>query len=142
MDERYKAVGGDIFAGGFTVGVSKHFDVLAHFEENMYGVRSSKLNFPNMPIFVGVDTNRKLGFDYIRKTHGKVHFVYTNPPCAVFSVCGSTMKWGQEGWRKDPRQKCWHNCFSMLEELDPDFYATESVVRAFTVGREFVDAFS
>ena len=40
-----KAIGSHIFAGGFTLGVEKHFDVLAHFEgDGAYGADTFALN--------------------------------------------------------------------------------------------------
>ena len=45
-----KALGTYIFAGGFTLGVSKHFDVEAHFEGKpaLYK-KTFKANFPKIP---------------------------------------------------------------------------------------------
>ena len=49
-----KALGTYIFAGGFTLGVKKHFDVLAHFEDKpgLYK-KTVKANFPDLPIYEG-----------------------------------------------------------------------------------------
>jgi hypothetical protein len=43
-----KALGTYIFAGGFTIGVSKHFNVLAHFEmkPGLYK-KTFQANFPD-----------------------------------------------------------------------------------------------
>jgi len=135
------ALGVDIFAGGFTVGMSKHFEVLGHLEEGSYGVKSTKLNFPHMPIIVG-QTNWKPFIDDLRVRRGRPNLVYCNPPCAMFSVAGATMRGGGNAWRSDPRQSCWHACFSVFEELLPDVFVIESVTRAFTAGREFVEQFA
>lgn len=61
--------------------------------------------------------------------------------CAMFSVAGATMRGGGDAWRRDPRQSCWWNCFDVFKEIQPTIYAVESVTRAFTAGREFVDQF-
>ena len=44
-----KALGAYIFAGGFALGVEKHFDILAHFEMKP-GVykKTFQANFPNV----------------------------------------------------------------------------------------------
>ncbi len=49
----YKVIGSFIFAGGFTVGVSKYFDVLAHLEDSNYGVNTFSANHPNIPVYIG-----------------------------------------------------------------------------------------
>jgi len=49
-----KALGAYIFAGGFTLGVSKHFDVEAHFEMKPGLYKKTFLaNFPKIPVFEG-----------------------------------------------------------------------------------------
>ena len=132
------AMGIDIFAGGYTVGVRQHFDVLAHLEENTYGVKSTKLNFPHMPVYVG-QSRWNSAVDWIKRNYGHVNFVYANPPCAVWSVAGSCMRGGRDAWKSDPRLSCWRACFGAFRYTQPDAYACESVTRAFTAGREFMD---
>ena len=136
------ALGVHIYAGGFTVGVSKHFEPLGHLEEGKigYGTPSAKLNFPHLPMISGVE-NWKPFIQDLRSRRGVPDLVYSNPPCAAFSIAGATMRGGGNAWRTDPRLSCWENCFSVLEELRPTMYVVESVVRAFTAGREFVDTF-
>ena len=133
----YNALGMDIFAGGFTVGVSKHFNVLAHLEEGPYGVKSFKLNYPNVPVVIGTDKWKPF-IDDLKREHGKIHFQYANPPCAVWSVAGSVMRGGGDAWRKDPRISCWEDCFDAFLHARPHFYACESVTRAYTAGNEFM----
>lgn len=134
------ALGVDIFAGGFTLGISQHFEILGHLEEGSYGALSSKMNFPHLPIVVGQD-NWKPFLDDLVARRGKPNLVYCNPPCAMFSIAGATMRGGGEAWRDDPRQSCWHACFSVFEYLKPDFFVIESVTRAYTAGREFIQGF-
>ena len=44
-----KALGSYIFAGGFTIGVKKHFDIEAHFEgDGAYGADTFSLNYPDI----------------------------------------------------------------------------------------------
>lgn len=125
------AVGAYIFAGGFTLGVRKHFDVQAHFEESMYGVQSSVKANPGLEVF------DKEQFWPLDRFHG-VDFLYCNPPCAPFSQAGATMRGGNDAWKTDPRLKCWRNCFVALEAIQPKVFAIESVVRALTAARSFV----
>lgn len=131
------AVGAYIFAGGFTLGVSKHFRVIAHLESGRYGVQSAKANFPDSAIHTNPATwpIRDLKRENVRLR-------YCNPPCALFSQAGATMRKGADGWKTDPRQKCWRECFLAFEGLFPDVFVLESVVRAYTAGKEFVEQFT
>jgi site-specific DNA-cytosine methylase len=115
------------------LGVQKHFDVLAHFEENNYGVATARHNFPKMPIHVGFD---KWPVDQYR---GKVNFVFANPPCAAWSLAGHTRTKGTGKWREDPRKDCTARCLTLRKELRPEVYVTESVTQAWSNGREFFE---
>lgn len=77
----------------------------------------------------------------VEDTHNFLTYGGIAHNCAAFSIAGATMRGGGNAWRTDPRLSCWENCFSVLEELRPTMYVVESVVRAFTAGREFVDTF-
>ena len=132
-----KAVGAYIFAGGFTIGVSHFFNVVAHLEESNYGVRTAQRNFPNVDIYVKPERWPLLR---LHEQHD-VDLLYCNPPCALFSTAGATMRGGHDAWKRDPRQACWKNCFVAFEALQPKIFAIESVVRAYTAGREFIDMF-
>lgn len=127
------ALGVYIFAGGFTVGVSRHFKVRAHLEDGDFGVATAKLNFPRLPIFTDPQswpTDELEGTD----------FVYCNPPCAPWSATGRSSRMGYESWKTDPRVSCVHNAFRVLEEVRPKVWVWESVTRAYTAGRDLVDA--
>lgn len=132
------AVGAYIFAGGFTIGVSKYFRVLAHLEESQYGVKTSQHNFPGLRAYTH-PTHWPL--EDLRARHD-IKLVYCNPPCALFSQAGATMRGGGDAWKTDPRQKCWRNCFVAFEAMQPDCFVIESVQRAYTAGRAFVDDFA
>jgi DNA (cytosine-5)-methyltransferase 1 len=122
-----KALGTYIFAGGFTLGVRKHFDVQAHFEmkPGLYK-KTVKANFPDLPIYEGEDEWPR------KKFKNKIDFVYCNPPCAPWSNLGSTQK-GAQAWRDDPRIKCWRDSFNLLKELEPQAIAIESVPRVYSI---------
>lgn len=140
--QELKALGVHIYAGGFTVGMSKHFEALGHLEEGKvgYGAPSAKLNYPYLPMISGVENWKPFIKDLVGR-RGKPDLVYCNPPCAMFSVAGATMRGGGDAWKKDPRQSCWWNCFDVFCEIQPQVYVVESVTRAFTAGREFIDQF-
>jgi len=127
------AIAADVFAGGFSLGVQKHFNVLAHLEESSYGVATARRNFPKIPIHVGVD-NWPLDF-----FKDKVDFVFANPPCAPFSVAGYTKTRGTDKWLTDPRLACTLTCANLRKTLRPKVYATESVTQAWSKGREFIE---
>lgn len=136
-DARPTAVGAYIFAGGFTIGVGKHFRVLAHLEASQYGVASSQRNFPGLRAYTNPD------FWPLDDLAGrKIDFLYCNPPCAPWSQAGATMKGGGDAWRKDPRLVCWRNCFVAFERIQPKVLAIESVTRALTAGAPFIEELS
>jgi site-specific DNA-cytosine methylase len=125
---KYTAVGAYIFAGNFTLGVKRVFNVLAHLEENDYGVATVRHNMPRLPVYYPPETwpLRQLRRD-------GVDFVYANPPCAPFSAMG------RHQWRNDARLQCIANVVGLTKTLRPKVLAWESVTRAFTTARELVD---
>lgn len=130
-----RAVGAYIFAGGFTIGVKEHFDVLAHLEgDKPYGADSAKLNWPDLPVYFGPSR-----WPVDRWCDPPLDFFYTNPPCAVFSPMGIVTTRGKEAWRADPRLSCWYHSFSVLERIKPRAWVLESVPQAYTVGRPVID---
>jgi DNA (cytosine-5)-methyltransferase 1 len=128
------ALGYAIFAGGFTVGVSRVFDVVAHLEETKYGVATVRRNFPNLPVYVGKDSWPIAQL----KAGPQLDMIYGNPPCAPWSQAGRSTVQGAD-WRLDPRLSCVYDHFNLLETLRPRSWVWESVVPAFVKGRELVD---
>jgi len=124
------AVGANIFAGGFTLGVSKYFNILAHLEHDDYGVEVSKANFPKLPVFIGTET-------WPDKANKPIHFLYANPPCAIWSLAGN--KHGRIDWRQDPRLQRVRDIFALAKRYRPQVWAWESVCQAFEKGRPFVE---
>lgn len=126
------ALGAYIFAGGQTLGVERAgFEVLAHFEDGKYGVKTFQANRPNIPVFT--DAAKWPVEEY----RGKVDWVYCNPPCAVFSNAGKSHG-SLHGWRTDPRLACYRRCFDLLDALQPRVLTIESVTNAYRNGREFM----
>lgn len=130
------AVGAYVYAGGFSVGVRRAgFDVLCHLEgDNGYGVSSAKLNWPELPIFFGPGS---WPTSYLREQD--IDFVFSNPPCAIFSPMGIVTTRGEGSWRSDPRLDHWRDCFSLLDTISPRAWCTESVHQAYRRGRDLID---
>jgi site-specific DNA-cytosine methylase len=130
------ALGAYIFAGGFSVGVRKHFDILAHLEEWPFGCETSRQNL-GVPVYEEPDTE---GFyaraKQVTKGQGRTGLVYANPPCAPWSVAS---RGRSTDWRNDPRLSCVHRTFGLLPLLKPRVWIWESVRPAFSKGRELVD---
>lgn len=127
------ALGAYIFAGGFTVGVERHFQIRAHLEESKYGVDTFKRNRPNVPVFFPPDA---WPLESLRAER-EWDFVYGNPPCAAWSNAGAATKGGRT-WRDSPLVDCTRRHFSLLEALRPKVWAWESVQRAWSLGSDFV----
>jgi site-specific DNA-cytosine methylase len=132
MDRDLTAVGVNIFAGGFTLGVERHFKVLAHLEHDDYGVRTFRLNRPHVPVFYPPSRWP------IDRLAGEVDFLYANPPCAIVSVCGRCLREGKDGWRTDPRTGRIRDITRLATQLRPKVVAMESVVQLYTRARELV----
>jgi site-specific DNA-cytosine methylase len=132
-----KALGLDIFAGGFTLGVKKYFDVVCHLEETSYGEREMLANQPEIPVFVGADA---WPTRLIKDEHGPIDFIYGNPPCAAWSPIGRVIQAGsnEAQWATDPRVDCTRILFNALRYFEPTVWAWESVPQAYTRGRPFV----
>lgn len=133
MAEKHKALGVDIFAGGFTVGVRKHFNVLAHWEESNYGVSTAQKNFPKLPIYYGTEK-----WPVEDPQFNELDFIYGNPPCAAWSVAGYTKTRGTDKWKTDERVSCTVRHFALIEKLRPKVWVWESVTQAYSKGQEFV----
>jgi len=128
------AVGAYIFAGGFTLGMRRHFEILAHLEDSAYGVATARQNLHDLPIHVGADE-----WPLAELRRRRVDVVYGNPPCAAWSALNAKPTKREESWRVDGRVDCTRKHFNLLLELKPRVWVWESVQRAFTVGRPFVD---
>ncbi len=132
------AVGANIFAGGFTLGVAKHFHVLAHLEHaDRYGSNVAQANFKGLEIYAPDDDAHVLRA-WPQKFSKKIDLVYSNPPCAVWSTLGGASQRGFD-WRLDPRLQRIKDIFALIERYQPKIWTWESVCPAFERGREFVD---
>lgn len=127
---KFIAVGGDVFAGAFTHGIKQAgFDVGIHLEHGNYGVKTVKLNYPDLDIRIGVD-------QWKPETIRNVDFLYTNPPCAPWS----TLSAGRANtWDVDPRLDCVDTLMDAGLAMKVKAFAWESVTPAWGKGRSFVD---
>lgn len=121
MAKKPTAVGCNIFAGGFTLGVRPYFRVLGHLESSSFGSATAARNFPGLPIWNGVET---------WPAEMSVDFVYSNPPCAIWSTAGSNHGRNLD----DPRLQMLYDGFSLLERFRPKVWVWESVTQAWTKG--------
>lgn len=129
--KRPTAVGAYIFAGGFTLGVRKHFDVLAHLEDGPYGVETALRN----RLVREVHTDP--GTWPTSELAGKVDFLYANPPCAPWSRASEGRA---THWTDDPRLDAVRRTYGLLVALGPRVWAWESVRPAWMHGRELVES--
>lgn len=136
MGRQPTALGVYIFAGGFTVGVQKYFDVLAHFEDGYYGVETAQHNLRDyrgdvLRAFVNPET--WLTDSKIKRAD----FIYGNPPCAPWSSASAGRSLH---WTDDPRLNYVKRLFGLVDRMRPTVWAWESVRPAYTKGRPFVDS--
>jgi site-specific DNA-cytosine methylase len=135
MPVKMNALASQCFAGGFIVGVKKHFNIVAHVSEHDYGMACSEMNFPKLPHYVGPE---EWPLDEIKKE--KIDFIFGNPPCAAWSPLGRGIQTNDpEWWRKDPRIACTKLHFTLLHTVKPTVWATESVTGAWTKGHELFE---
>lgn len=130
----FNAIGAHIYAGGFTSGVSAHFNVLAHLEHSGYGADVVKLNFPDLPIHAGGPSTWPEKWP---RGADRPRFGFANPPCAIWSGAAA----GRAGrWQDDPRLEMHYDIVNyMTNDVAVDILAVESVPPSFTKGREHVD---
>lgn len=131
IERRFNALGMHIYAGGFTVGVRRHFTVKTHLEEWLFGTETVKANFPDIDVRIGPDKWNWKQFT------GKIDWLFCNPPCAAWSLAGSK-KGKVDRWKTDDRVDCTRRCFEALEVIQPTFFAWESVTQAWGQGRDFI----
>lgn len=125
---RPRAIGLHIYSGSFTLGIQQAgFEIGGQWEEGPWGGKTFELNFPNVP-------HPLEPADWpVAQEQGRVSLVYSNPPCAPWSMAGAKLGMA------DPRVAYTDNCVNTALQVEPDFFVWESVCRAFTLGRPKVD---
>jgi site-specific DNA-cytosine methylase len=118
------ALGVYIYAGNFSIGVRKHFSILAHLEDpKPYGIETIKMNdeyWHGMPVH-----------PYPDWPNYYPDLLYANPPCAPFSNA-NTRSFTKDSWKNDPRIACWHNTAKYAINNNVPFVAIETVPQAYS----------
>lgn len=132
------ALGVYIFAGGFTTGMAQAgFRPVAHWEGGSYGVPTFRANY-DVPVW---QEPANWPFDrYAPGTPDHPQVVYANPPCAPFSMAGSTLRRGRTSWLTDPRVQCLRDVYTVLERVEPKVLVWESVCQVWSRAGELVRA--
>jgi site-specific DNA-cytosine methylase len=119
-----KAVGVYIYAGNFSIGVKKYFEIEAHLEDpKPYGNDAIRMNpdyFGGMPIY-----------SYPNWPSYFSDLLFANPPCAPFSNA-NTRSFTKDSWKNDERISCWHNVAAYGINCDIPFIAIETVPQAYS----------
>lgn len=126
--QKLKALGINIYGGGFTLGVMRHFNVVAQWEEITLGKRTFDLNFPGF--------NRPLTRDAwdVDTWRGKVPFVYANPPCAPWSSANTHPGKTKASRFLDPRLALTAHTYEAAVALRPEVFISESVEAGYNIG--------
>ena len=138
---KLKALGINIYGGGQTLGMLKHFAVVEQWEEIALGRRTFDLNFQGIARPICRPSEWP-----ISKYAGKVLLVYANPPCVPFSDASSYSRRtnpDQVGRRgktvadrlKDPLLELTESTHQAALALRPQIFICESVQNAYTYGR-------
>jgi DNA (cytosine-5)-methyltransferase 1 len=123
------AIGGDIFAGLFTLGVKQAgFNVAAQLEHSDYGAKTCQANFPKLDLRLNGPENWNL-----RTLPKDIDLFYSNPPCAPWSNWNS----GSASWRSDPRIKWVDDLIETAIKLRTKTFIWESVPSTWVKGRPF-----
>lgn len=128
------ALGGNIFAGLFTVGVKRAgYRVLGHLEHGPYGVATAQLNHPEL-----------VGRTWLHPSawpapafFGRINLMFCNPPCAAWSSARASKKGSWEDHVE--RLAIIDHLTTYGIALKPDAWVWESVTNAWRHGRGFID---
>lgn len=126
------AVGVYIYAGGFSIGIKKHFNIVAHCEDpKPYGlevIRNNPHYWGNMPVYPAGRWD---------ECKDQVDFVFANPPCAPFSN-NNVNSYIKGSWRSDPRIACWRNIVSFAKKKEVKIVALESVPQCYSKAPDLI----
>jgi len=128
--KKFNALGAYIFAGGFSLGVREHFNLLGHLEDGPFGAETSRIN-------LGIDVHEDPNTWPLDAYDGDVDLLYANPPCAPWSAAGGRLN--RPHWSKDPRSSCWLKTAELVWKLEPSIAMIESVRPLYTKGRELLE---
>jgi len=133
--KKYKALGINIYGGGFTLGAMKHFDVLGQWEECNLGRKTFDLNFDDIPRPLNLE-------DWpIDEFRGKLDFIFANPPCAPWSVANNHKGKTRESRFEDWRLLLTKHTMETAVQLRPKIFICESVENAYNIGKSHYDQY-
>lgn len=137
MSSQLTALGINIFAGGFTIGVEQAgFEIVGQWEECGANSRTFDLNF-------GTRIPRPLKYtDWPLLDAPRLHLIYANPPCAVWSSANTYQGGGVEARMRDPRLAMTGRTMETALSLAPECFVSESVCNAYTMGRAYYDGWA
>ena len=125
VKKKYSAVGVYVSAGGPTIGVSNHLNVLAHYTDGQFGYDTRQENFPNIREFTDPDHWPTASVDYM----------YCAPPCAPFSSLGKR----GVNWENDPKIKKAYQALHHGLEVQPKIWMQESVPNFYKKATSFIE---
>ena len=139
--KKFNAIGINIYGGGFTLGVMKHFNVKGQWEEITLGKDTWDINFGKM----GIPRPLRIDDWPIEQFSGKVDFVYANPPCVPWSMANMRAGYTNDKRFFDPRLDLTKHTFDVALRLNPTVFISESVENAYNIGfkyyKEFIPSF-
>lgn len=115
---RPTALGCQVFAGGFTLGVREHFEVVDQLETGPFGSETTRRN---LGLRVPEDEE-----DWQPGKYEGVDMVYANPPCAPWSMYGRT-KGVQRPYVEHPGYAYHETVHRLIDRVRPKFWVLESV---------------
>lgn len=135
MERKPTALGVFIYAGGFTLGVKNHFEVVAHLEDGPFGGATVKHNLPEIEI----NSSPARWYETYEPLRGHVDLVHSNPPCAPWSMAGKAVDGGRGLRNTDERVKCVFQSYEVFEHVDARAWIWESVARTAVAGRPIIE---
>ncbi len=100
------------------------FEAPIHLEEWNFGTETAIKNL-GVEVRVGKPNWRAAEFS------GLVDWVYSNPPCAAWSVAGVKKRGKNENrWQNDARPQFTLDCFDLIDQVEPLVFSWECVAQA------------
>lgn len=148
-----RALGVYCYAGGFSLGVKRHFMVDTHLEDaKPYAAGTCRDNLSDVDILSEMGDERHnwwtdvetAKYSSILRTarlgrpgawRDDYCLIYGNPPCAAWSQAGRR----GDAWRTDPRVHCTTRHLSLIDYHQPKVWVWETIRSTWLRGREFVD---
>lgn len=117
-NKQYTAIGAYVSAGGFSAGISRHLNIVAHLSDGEFGVETLEHNFPDVPHFHPYED-----WPYDRLAAMDPDLFYAAPPCAPWSRSGGRGKKITE----DPRVEKVSHIIEAGLAVQPRMWVMESV---------------